>query len=433
MRRFVSARSGSFVVVAWIGVLFALVGSLAFAAAGRLDPTFGVGGKVTTDFTSGYDIADGVAVQADGKMVVVGMAGGRNPKFALARYNADGSLDTSFGLDGHVTTDFTSGFDGAAAVALQVNDQIVAAGEAGGRNPKFALARYNPDGSLDTSFGQGGKVTTNFTRYEDGAHAVAIQRDGKIVAAGMTGGGGDPEFALARYNVDGSLDTSFGKEGRVVTDFTSYEDRVFFGLAIQRNGKIVAAGVAGAGSPDSKFALARYNRNGSLDTSFGTRGRVTTDFTSNADSAFGLGIQTNGKIVIAGESGGGGANPRFALARYNTNGSLDKCFGGDGMVTTDFSAYEDGASNQAVQRNGKIVAAGVAGYQGPDPKFALTRYDRDGSLDPSFGRDGKVTTDFTPQADYADGLTIQADGKIVAEGVAGEGGSNPKFAVARYR
>jgi uncharacterized delta-60 repeat protein/uncharacterized repeat protein (TIGR01451 family) len=174
---------------------------IATAASGDLDPTFGTGGKVTTDFAGSNAGANGVALQADGKIVAAGFAdSGSGSDFALARYNPDGSLDASFGTGGKVTTDFAGGSDSAFGVALQADGKIVAAGFAdSGSRGDFALARYNPDGSLDASFGTGGKVTTDFAGSGDEAFGVALQADGKIVAAGFAGSGSRGDFALARY------------------------------------------------------------------------------------------------------------------------------------------------------------------------------------------------------------------------------------------
>jgi uncharacterized delta-60 repeat protein len=429
MGRFSIARPRSPRVVAATALVFLGFALPAFAATGDLDPTFGVGGKVTTDFTPKQDIANGVAIQTNGKIVVGGASGGGS-KFALARYNSDGSLDTTFSGDGMLTTDFTATLDYANSIAIQIDGKIVAAGESGatGHNPKFALARYNPDGSLDTTFSGDGKLTTDFTRHEDLAHAVAIQADGKIVAAGTSAADrSNSRFALARYNPDGSLDTTFSGDGKLTTDFTPGADLVFYGLAIQTDGKLVVAGVAGG-----EFALARYKTDGSLDTTFSADGKVTTNFTRYGDPAFGVAIQADGRIVAAGEASIGYPSGEFALVRYMTDGSLDPTFGGDGKVTTAFTQLEDGASLPAIQADGKIVAAGVAAFESSNPRFALARYDTDGSLDTTFSTNGKVTTNFTPNADYADGLAIQANGRIVAAGVAGEGGSNPEVALARY-
>ena len=254
-------------------------------------------------------MARGVALQGDGKIVVVG-GGGSGADFALARYNTDGSLDTSFSGDGKLTTDFGSS-DAGAAVAVQGDGKIVAVGGSAG---DFALARYNPNGSLDTSFSGDGKQTTDFGGFGQVAAGVALQGDGKIVVAGNGGSTGNSvDFALARYNTDGSLDTSFSGDGKQKTDFGDFD--VATGVALQADGKIVAVGVTRAGGGD--FALARYNPNGSLDTSFSGDGKQTTDF-GGSDGANGVVLQGDGKIIAVGDSGAGDGD--FALARYNTTG-----------------------------------------------------------------------------------------------------------------
>ncbi len=394
-------RSTLLACVALAAVLLVLP---ALAAPGDLDATFGVGGKVTTDFAAGDDFASGAAIQNDGKIVAAGYAtaaGFDFIGFALARYNPDGSLDASFGSGGRVTTDFGT----AADVAIQEDGRIVAAG----RNylGDFALARYNSDGSLDASFGGSGKIITDFGDA-DGGNAVAIQADGRIVAAGSTGFG---DFALARYNPDGSLDAGFGGDGKVTTTFGSFGEFAFE-LAIQADGKIVAAG-AGPGFTD--FALARYNPDGSLDAGFGGDGKVTTDFGSNVEAAFGVAVQADGAIVAVGTG--------FALVRYNPDGSLDASFGSGGKVTTNISSF---ANAVAVQADGRIAVAGASSGD-----FALVRYNPDGSLDASFGSGGRVTTDFGSATDRASDVAIQGDGKIVAAGgTLGAGFSG--FALARY-
>lgn len=414
--------------------------SLAFLAAraqaedspGDLDPSFGTGGKVTTDFNSAFDRAFAVAIQADGKIVTVGSS---NFDFALVRYNSDGSLDPHFDGDGMVTTDIGL-FDEAFAVAIQTDGKIVAAGRTApeGGCCQLALARYNADGSLDTSFDTDGKVTTIFQGHS-AAFAVAIQSDGKIVAAGMTDSPFLDGFALARYNADGSLDTSFDEDGKVTTDFGGIDGAS--GLAIQADGKIV---VAGWGGPADDFALARYNPDGSLDLVFGGGGKVTTDF-DGLDRAEDMAVQEDGKIIAVGVSGSG----NFALARYNIDGTLDSSFDGDGKVITDFGG-DDRAQGVAIQALGKIVAVGfsVLDY---DEKFGIARYNHDGSLDTSFGLNGKVTTDFgdpsdvgvlCPPArsdcsnDIAEDIAVQSDGKIVVVGGAGACVPPCDFAVARY-
>jgi serralysin len=255
----------------------------ALAAGGQLDPTFGGDGKVTTHFAGETDAAArAVAIQTDGKLVVAGDSFGSvsADRFALARYKLDGSLDSSFGGDGKVRTHFAGESDAAAsAVAIQADGKIVAAGYSFVGFNRFALARYNLDGSLDSSFGGDGKVITHFAEgSSDVASAVAIQTDGQIVAAGRSQEAGQVRFALARYNPNGALDSSFGADGngRVTTQFPG--SALASALAIQDDGKIVAAGASQVSH--RRFALARYDSNGTLDPSFGADGdgKVGTRF-----------------------------------------------------------------------------------------------------------------------------------------------------------
>jgi uncharacterized delta-60 repeat protein len=424
------------------GALLVLLGVPvpAFAAGGGLDTSFGGDGKVTTNFTPRFDAASSVAATRGGKLVAVGLAGlgGSNPSFALVRYNHDGSLDSTFGGDGRVTTNFTGEADAASAVVVQCDGKIVAAGGAGFSDTDFdtvmAVARYDIDGSLDTSFGGDGRVTTDLTSTYDQANAIALQDDGKIVVAGYADAAGStPKFGLVRYKTDGSLDRSFGSRGKVLTS-VGY-GAAAFGVAVQRDGKIVVSGETLIGESDTAFALVRYKSDGSLDKTFGGNGKVTTNFTSGADANNAVAIQADGEIVA---SGGANAGPHsvFALARYDTDGTLDPSFGRHGKVTTAFTRHGDFAEEGlCIQPDGKIVAAGVAGAEGVNPTFAIARYDADGSLDASFGGDGRVSTDITGRSDDAIGLVVEADGRIVAAGNAGEfgeGGGNARFALARY-
>ncbi|MFD5426499.1 calcium-binding protein [Streptomyces sp. NPDC127084] len=403
---------------------------LAQAAPGDLDPTFGTGGKVTTGFGAGLSpFGEDLAIQADGKIVAVGGSDtGLGSDFALARYNTDGSLDATFGTGGLVTTDF-GGTDAAIGVAVQPDGKIVTVGysDAGGTLNDFALARYNTDGSLDATFGTGGLVTTDFgPGRSDVANAVALQTDGKIVAVGGSALVAANDFALARYNTDGSLDATFGTGGRVLTDFGGDGD-IASAVALQTDGKIVTAGLSNA-SGTFDFALARYDTDGSLDATFGTGGLVTTDFGATNNWAFGVALQTDGKIVAAGYSNASGTFD-FALARYDTDGSLDATFGTGGLVTTDFGGFDIGFA-VALQTDGKIVAAGYSDVSGTID-FALARYNTDGSLDATFGTGGLVTTGFGGSFDAASAVALQADGKIVAAGSSDASGTS-EFALARY-
>ena len=393
------------------------------ASPGDLDLNFGTNGRVTTDFNGDYDSGHAVAIQSDGKIVVAGEVdfGGIDHDFGMARYTYDGGLDTTFNTDGKVTTDFGS-YDEGTAIAIQPDGKVIVAGFSG---TDFALARYNNDGSLDTSFGTDGKVTTDFGEYCVG-NAVAIQSDGKIIVAGYVWVYVDGElndhsdFALVRYNSDGSLDTSFGTNGKVTTDFNggSEEGKT---VAIQSDGKIVVGGGYGV------FSLARYNSNGSLDTSFDTDGKVTTDFSGfGFEQCLAVAIQSDGKIVAVGEG-----NSVFTLARYNSNGGLDTSFDTDGKVTTDFGGSAHSRA-VAIQPDGKIVVAGYTDDTG-NPDFAVARYNSNGSLDTSFGTGGKETTDFNSNYDYGTAVAIQSDGKIVVAGSSDAGYTDSRdFALSRY-
>jgi uncharacterized delta-60 repeat protein len=417
-----SSRKRSLTLIGAIAIVIA-VANPAAAPPGDLDTTFDGDGKVTTDFAGDFDEAWGLAIQGDGKIVAAGYSGN---DFGLARYSSNGSLDPTFDGDGKTTTDFAGQFDQARAVAIHGDGRITAAGfawDVSGASVHFALARYNPDGSLDTTFDTDGKVVTDVAAGEDEqGFAMAIQGNGKIVVAGRT----SSDFALARYNADGSLDTTFDGDGKVTTDFAGAPDEAW-GLAIQGDGKIVAAGYTG-GFGTYDFALARYNADGSLDATFDGDGKVTTDFAGNDNLALGMALQGDGKIVAAGVAIS--ADFDTALARYNVDGSLDPTFDGDGRVTTDFAGSDDEAFGVAIQGDGRIVAVGLALFNATY-EFALARYRTDGSLDPTFSGDGKVLTPFGND-DQALAVAIQGDRKIVAAGRTTVFGSFSDFALARY-
>ena len=416
-------------------------------AAGDLDPTFGNKGIKTTDFFGNYDAATSLALQADGKIVLAGIAyhGStvNTSDFALARYNTDGSLDTGFGVGGKQSLDFVGSYDQANGVAIQSDSKIVAVGASGHSIPTsdFALARYNPDGTLDQGFGSSGMQTTDFFGNEDSAFGVVIQPDGKIVLAGYAHHGVDvttSDFAMARYNSDGSLDQTFGSSGKVTTDFFGSDD-VAYRIALQPDGKLVLAGLTfNPATKSDDFAVARYNPNGSLDSSFGAGGKQTTDFFGGLDYAAGVAIQQDGKVVLAGLAAHGSdvSTYDFALLRYNQDGSLDQAFGAGGRQTTDFFGNADYATGVAIQADGKIVVAGYASHGSSTGDLALARYNLDGALDQSFGAGGLQTTNLLGNSDDNDtarAVGIQQDGGIVVAGNTQRGLTQvADFAVARY-
>ena len=428
------------VITLFVGV------QMARAADGDLDPTFGTGGMLMTDINRSTDSASAVAVQADGKLVVVGTTYKQNDysdeDFVVARYNTDGTLDNTFGSRGRVRTDFPGLAAVPSSVVIQPDGKIVVAG---GAFPLFTFAgnfevvRYNRNGSLDTSFGNGGIVTTNFPQ---GSYAfdVALQPDGKIIAAGtvfvnfIIGESSDTDFALARYNPDGTPDATFGNGGQVSTDFVGFEDDAF-SVLIQPDGKIVAVGSANDPATFYDFAAARYLSNGTIDATFGVAGKVRTDFgDQNFDRARSAALQPDGKIVAAGfaiSHGGGVQN--FAVARYTSNGVLDNTFSRDGKTQIDFGNCCQSATKVLLQSDGKIIAVGGSNGESSEDDFLLARLSPRGSLDATFGVGGQVRTSFGDLNGGANGAALQSDGKIVAVGFQATFSNQwSNFALARY-
>jgi uncharacterized delta-60 repeat protein len=387
-------------------------------AAADLDLGFGTEGRVITDLSGRYEEVRALAIQPDGQIVAAGVTGtGSTQDFALARYNTGGALDANFGTAGAVATDFAGGSDAAWAVAIQPDGKIVAAGVADG---DFALARYHADGSLDLRFGIGGKITVDLGG-DDKVNALAFQPDGKIVTVGVAD---TIDFALARWNADGTLDATFANQGSVRTGFSSSSGSAF-AVTVQLDGMIVAAGYAGA-FPGRQFALVRYNVDGSPDASFGAAGKVTSAFSKSAEAHF-LAVQPDGKIIVQGFVDNGSSRDAVS-ARYNADGSLDSSFGIDGLVVTDFGG-RNFASAVTMQLDGRVVVAGFDDFP-PYYDFALARYEADGQIDVTFGRDGRILTEFGGNS-WINALAIQADGKIVAAGYV-RSPSGADFVLVRY-
>jgi uncharacterized delta-60 repeat protein len=427
----------------------------ALAATGDLDPTFGTGGLVTTALGIDNTWANATAIQTDGKIVAAGQCqsiGAGN--FCLARYDSSGSFDGTFGVGGVVTTLIgsinTGGYSEIKAIAIQGDGLIVAAGLCflPSNRYSFCLARYHDDGSLDTSFGSGGMATAAIGSLDAFANAVAIDGDAGIVAAGycvvagMVGGrpGYVYHFCVARYDIDGSLDASFGTGGAVDTAISggcgNYCGDSADGVAIQSGGKIVASGTC-----SNQFCAARYNDDGTLDGSFGTAGTVLTNAGLFNDYASSVALQGDGKLIVAGSClVTGYASRLFCLARYSSDGSLDTTFGAgaSGYVTTVIAGLGDRASAVALQGDGKIVAAGtcVVNTAPSAQDWCLARYLQDGSLDTSFGPNasGKLTTALGFVGyDQANAVAVQADGKVVVAGWCGViPGVETHFCLARY-
>jgi uncharacterized delta-60 repeat protein len=320
---------------------------------GTPDASFGTAGAVV--FGVDHTVPVGVAIQPDGK-ILVGSTAGQNADGAgnaLARFKSNGSVDNSFGTGGHVETLFL-GIAGSAAIALQPDGKILMIGS-------NALARFDSNGQLDTSFGTGGLSALPFL----GAAAIALQSDGKLLIASAPLFNSDTSGVIVRFNPNGTLDKTFGLFGQISSVasgglFGPAAAAVVSSIALQADGKFIVAGAITSklinppGSNSTGFGLVRYNRNGSIDTSFGTAGGILTNFGSNPNAtAFALAIQSNGDIIAAGQAGSG-----LALSRYSSAGKLDTTFGSSGTVTTSLGSNASAISSLAIQSDGKIIAAG---------------------------------------------------------------------------
>jgi uncharacterized delta-60 repeat protein len=419
----------------FIPSLVLLLASLAapsvLAVPGDLDTTFGGGdGWVSTPFMgSDTDQARSVIRQADGKLVVAGdSTNGGNNDFALVRYNSDGSLDTTFNGTGKLTTAIGASDDGANSVIQQADGKLVVAGYSQGSNADFAMVRYNSDGSLDTTFNGTGKLSAAIGVSADVATSVIQQADGKLVVGGYSYNGSNYDFALVRVNSDGSLDTSFSGDGKLTTAIGVSTDQAN-SVIQQADGKLVAAGYSDSGS-NTDFALVRYNSNGTLDTTFSGDGKLTTAIGTGTDRAYSVIQQADGKLVAAGYTYSGNSVNDFSLVRYSSNGTLDATFNGSGVLTTAIGASTDVANSVIQQADGKLVVAGYS-YNGSDNDFALVRYNSNGSLDTTFNGTGKLTSAIGASDDVATSVIQQADGKLVVAGDSSNG-STYDFALVRY-
>jgi uncharacterized delta-60 repeat protein len=385
-------------------------GLMRFFSDGTVDNSFGPNGNgvVETDFFGFDDVANSLVIQPDNSIVVAGssVTGNSvatdiigNQAFLVARYTSSGLLDPTFGGgNGYVTTGFHDigklGISSANSVALQPNGKIVVAGsftQFGSSNSYFALARYNSDGSLDGSFGGlfggPGEVLTDFPSGGSfdlaSAKSVAIQPDGKIVAAGSAiippatpGGLAQIGFALARYYADGTPDSNFDADGQVTTPTPDAgAGEVATSVVIQPDGKILAAGDEAFLTFTSSAVVRRYNPDGSLDSQFGTGGTVVMHTTTTGVEHAGVNkvaVQSDGRILVAGGTNAGGSGQNYLLARFASDGTLDPSFSYDGLVATDFYGGDDFSDGLAILPSGKIILAGNS-----SDAVSLARYNGD--------------------------------------------------------
>ncbi|MEO8573674.1 MAG: FG-GAP-like repeat-containing protein [Pyrinomonadaceae bacterium] len=415
------------------GILFFLLLSLAatnlFAAnPGDLDPTFGTGGKVY-NLPTNFIPAEDIAIQGDGKLVLVGSTLGPDmtQDFGIVRLNSNGTPDTGFGTNGLLGISFDAGANEmATSVVIQSDGKIVVAGsvQAGTVGWDWGVIRVTTNGTLDTSYNSpSGKVKINFSG-EDFANDMIIQPDDKVVITGTVRVNPNKDIAIGRLTASGVLDTTFvGAAGRVFIDIGGNEDESF-ALARQSDGSLIMAGRT-AGLNGGDFLLVRMTSAGAIDTAFGFGGAVLTPIGTQNDSAYSVAIQTDGKIVAGGIANSGSFD-EAAFARYTTTGALDTTFDGDGKVTYDVRTMNsDIIRSVLIQADGKIIGVGASGGS-----FIVVRLTSAGALDPSFGSGGKVVQNIAPDNSAAHRAILQPDGKIVA---VGDGGGNATFGFTAAR
>ena len=375
------------------------------ANPGDLDTSFAGTGKKAINF-GGTDAARAVLVQPDGRIVLAG-DGAAASSFCVARLRTGGTLDTTFGSGGKRVIDFGGDDESVYGAALQPDGKIVLAGDS---HLRVAVARLNPNGSLDTTFSGDGKKIFSWGALSR-ATAVLVAPNGKILLAGFSGPEGG-NIQVARLNANGALDTTFGTGGNAPVDFGGDD----FGVAMARqaDGRILVAGRSSA----SGAVVARLRTNGALDPDFDGDGRVTLPGGGGATAVL---VQPDRRIVVAGNASG---SAMMTVTRLMPNGSLDTTFDGDGTATIDFGSMADLASDAVLQPDGRIV---VAGYTQADEDVAVARINADGSPDITFGAAGKATVDFG-FATFGNAVALQANGRIV---VAGQRTGGDDFAVAR--
>jgi uncharacterized delta-60 repeat protein len=415
------------------------------AAAGALDHSFSGDGKRTFGFANGpnVDAASDTAIQADGKVLMVGVSvhGVNDYDFAVSRLIPNGTLDHSFSGDGRRTFGFANGSDEDRSRGVAIRGgKIVVVGRSvqSATGYDFAVARLNSDGSLDHSFSGDGKRTFGFANGTDtdDAYDVSIQSDGRIVVAGESNVGPAEKVAVARLNPSGTLDHSFSGDGRKRFAFpgATGNDDVGFATALQ-GGRIVVAGFSTQNATGDDVAVARLKSNGGFDQSFSADGRRTFGFANGADGDYANGVAPtpNGKIVLAGSSIQGGTTSEFAVARLNPNGTLDHSFSGDGRRTFDFA---NGAianeANDVTLQGGGVVIAGFTNQSGVGSDFAIARLKSSGGFDQSFSGDGRRTFGFANGVDTDTANAVAArDGRVVVAGYSTQSGTGDDFAVAR--
>jgi uncharacterized delta-60 repeat protein len=400
-----------------------------FKSDGTLDKTFGSSGKVIQPIGSSDDYGYSLAIQPDGKILLGGFCyNGRNNDFCIARFNSNGTLDTTFGSSGIVIQPIGSSGDNGYSLAIQPDGKILLGGSCRKRfNDYSCIARFNSDGTLDTTFGSSGIVIQPIVSANDHGNSFAIQPDGKILLSGFCRNGSNEDFCIERFNSDGTLDTTFGSRGKVIQSIGSSDDKGKY-LAIQPDGKILLGGYCRIGG-NRDFCIARFNSDGTLDTTFGSSGKVIQSIDSSNDYGYSLAIQPDGKILLGGSCNNGG-DVDFCIARFKSDGTLDKTFGRSGIVILPIGSSDDEGKSLAIQPDGKILLGGYCSYKS-NVDFCIARFNFDGTLDITFGSYGKIIQPIGSSNDFGYSIAIEPDGKILLGGRCSNG-RNDDFCIARF-
>lgn len=419
-----------------------ILGTNLFAQDGSLDLTFGNSGIVLTDYGSTFSTGFKIATQADGKILI---GGGRSTSpgsdFVLGRYLADGTLDSTFADNGLVSTFLTTDVDNLSGLQTQSDGKILVGGTAGFYyiDQRIALVRYLSDGSLDSSFANNGILLDSFPGTSTFCNAFSIQNDGKIIVAGSQNASTVWSCLLIRYNIDGSKDTTFGVNGVVLNNFSSTYNKSFSELKLQSDGKIVAVGSIKVinGLDNLDYLIARFNPDGSIDSTFHNDGVRSEALLGNEDEAMAtVEIQNDGKILTSiNHIGNATLGYDIMLMRFNLDGSYDTSFDTDGLLITDLaSGFLNGQVNDILlQDDGKMVVVGFQRISANIENFALLRYHPNGVLDNTFGTNGITLTDFDSlRGCTAYSACFQSDGKILAIGTLYNGVFWSKAAFSRY-
>lgn len=400
-------------------------------APGSFDPTFGTDGITISPIGTANAFGRAVVIQPDGKAVIACVANnGTDTDFVIARFTTDGDPDSSLGDDGIVLTDIDDRTDIAEAIALDEFERIIVAGSVdSGDGFGFGVARYLSDGTLDQSFGDQGLVTrksgsTGFCK------AVAVQQDNKIVLGGyvLNPATLTNEFAVIRFHIDGTPDSTFHHDGLVMTNL-GIGAGIADAMLIQPDGKIILAGQAlNEATFRWEIAIARYNADGSPDETWDEDGIV---FTGSLDADFTIktvALQEDRKVIVGGYFGTAQSNNLFAVARYHPGGRLDETFGTEGIVLASYGDQNNQINTIIIQSDGQILIAGSS-LQGNKDVFAIARLDPDGSFDDTFG-EGGVVRPVIDQNDGINSMALQQDGKLI---VAGESFNGQRFSIAVAR